>query len=125
MYVFCRRFSREEGGTWGADRFKNVGNFVSYSRLVKCPHLSEGKLKGYGGAKMGNVYLEWAFSEAAVLSLRANPISQQMKARLEKKYGKRKALSLLAHKMGRAVFFMLKRQRPFDSERFSMNRKAA
>ena len=37
-------------------------------------------------------------------------------ARLEKKHDKGKALSILAHKLGRAVYCMLKRQVAFDRE---------
>lgn len=107
------------------DRFETVGSFASYSRLVKCPHSSNDKLHGYGDAKIGNVYLKWAFSEAAVLSLRGNPRAKQLQARLQKKYGKQKALTVLAHKTGRAVYFMLKRHRPFDADRFYTNQIAA
>jgi len=38
--------------------------------------------------------------------------------RLEKKHGKAKSLSILAHKLGRAVYFMLKRDQAFDLGRF-------
>ena len=51
-------------------RFDRVQEFASYARLVKCAHTSAGKTLGTGGAKMGNVHLKWAFSEAAVLFLR-------------------------------------------------------
>ena len=67
---------------------------------------------------VGNAHLEWAFSEDAVLLLRANPRGQQLLASLDKKHGKAKALSVLAHKLGRAVYFILQRNQPFDSERF-------
>ena len=99
------------------DRFPAVGDFASYARLVKCAHSSAGKMSGYGGAKMGNVHLKWAFSEAAVLFLRANPRGKQLLARLEKKHGKAKALSILAHRLGRAVYHILKRKQPFDADR--------
>jgi hypothetical protein len=39
-------------------------------------------------------------------------------ARIERKHGKGKALSILAHRIGRAVYFMLARKRAFDLERF-------
>ena len=39
--------------------------------------------------------------------------------RLERKYAKPKALSILAHKLGRAVYFMLARNQAFDIERFA------
>jgi hypothetical protein len=34
------------------------------------------------------------------------------------KHGKAKALSILAQKLGRAVYFMLKRKRAFDMNKF-------
>ena len=37
---------------------------------------------------MGNAYLKWAFSEAAVLFLRQNAAAQKLLARIEKKHGK-------------------------------------
>src|SRR5262249_6506604 len=48
-------------------RFPRVQDFVSYCRLVKCAKESAGKRYGTSGAKIGNAYLKWAFSEAAVL----------------------------------------------------------
>ena len=48
-------------------RFPSVQDFASYSRLVKCEKSSAGKSLGTSGAKIGNAYLKWAFSEAAVL----------------------------------------------------------
>jgi len=48
-------------------RFDRVQEFASYARLVKCQKQSGGRTLGTSGAKMGNVHLKWAFSEAAVL----------------------------------------------------------
>jgi transposase len=78
-------------------RFPRVQDFVSYCRVVKCAKESAGKRYGTSGTKMGNAYLKWAFSEAAVLFLRANPAGQKYLARLEKKHRKGKALTVLAH----------------------------
>jgi len=99
-------------------RFPSVGQFLSYGRLVAGSRESDGKRKGSGGRKMGNAHLKWAFSEAAALYLRGNPLGQKYFTRLEKKHGKGKALSLLAIKLGRAVYFMLCRHVPFDPKRF-------
>lgn len=99
-------------------RFPRVQNFISYARLVKGIHESDGKMKKSAGGKMGNVHLKWAFSEAAVLFLRGNTIGQKFFSRLEKKHGKGKALSILAAKLGRAVYYMLLRGKPFDLQRF-------
>jgi transposase len=79
-------------------RFPRVQDFVSYCRLIKCAKESAGKRYGTSGSKIGNAYLKWAFSEAAVLFLRANPAGQKYLARLEKKHGTGKALTVLAHK---------------------------
>jgi transposase len=99
-------------------RFPRVQDFASYCRLVKCARESAGKRSGTSGTKIGNAHLKWAFSEAAVLFLRANPAGQKLLARLEKKHGKGKALTILAHKLARAVYYMLHRQTAFDLDTF-------
>ena len=63
-------------------------------------------------------HLKWAFSEAAQLFLRGNEPGQKYFQRLASNYGKGKALSVLAHKLGRAVYYMLKRKEAFDVETF-------
>jgi transposase len=99
-------------------RFPRVQDFVSYCRLVKCAQESAGKRYGTSGAKIGNAYLKWAFSEAAVLFLRHNPVGQKYLTRLEKKHGKGKALTILAHKLARAVYYILKRDTVFEMDKF-------
>jgi transposase len=99
-------------------RFDRVQEFASYARLVKCQHQSAGKTRGTGGAKMGNVHLKWAFSEGAVLFLRHAPGGKTLLAGIEKKHGKGKALSILAHKIGRAVYYMLSRGTVFSMDKF-------
>lgn len=99
-------------------RFEQVGDFVSYCRLVKCAKESAGKRYGFSGKKIGNAHLKWAFSEAAVLFLRKNPSAKKYFARLQTRHGKGKALTVLAHKIARAVYFMLKREKAFEMKRF-------
>jgi transposase len=99
-------------------RFDRVQEFASYARLVKCAKESAGKKHGTSGAKMGNVHLKWAFSEAAVLFVRHNEPGKKLLARLEKRVGKGKALSILAHKLGRAAYYMLLRGKAFEIDRF-------
>jgi transposase len=100
------------------DRFPRVQDFASYRRLVKCAKESAGKRLGTSGKKIGNAHLKWAFSEAAVLFLRNNPQGQKYLVRLEKKHDKGKALTILAHKLARAVYYMLKRKTAFDMDMF-------
>jgi transposase len=99
-------------------RFPSVQDFASYCRLVRCAKESAGKRYGTSGKKIGNAYLKWAFSEAAVLFLRNNEPGQKYLARLEKKHDKGKALTILAHKLARAVYYMLRRETAFDMHKF-------
>jgi transposase len=99
-------------------RFPEVGNFLSYSRLVRCEHESGGKVKGYGGRKMGNAHLKWAFSEAACLMLRSSAAAKAWMQRQERKRGKKKALAVLEAKLGRTVYHLWRQQVPFDAKRF-------
>jgi transposase len=99
-------------------RFPRVQDFVSYCRLVKCAKESGGKRLGTSGKKIGNVHLRWAFAEAAVLFLRHNQPGKEYFTKLEHKHGKAKALTVLAHKLARAVYYMLTRAQAFDLTRF-------
>jgi len=100
------------------NRFDTVQNFASYSRLVKCKAESAGKSYGTQGNKIGNAHLKWAFSQVAVLYLRGNKEAQKYLQKLQKRMSKAKALSVLAHKLGRCVYFMLKNETVFDEKKF-------
>ena len=100
------------------ERCPRVQEFASYCRLVKCAKESAGKRYGTSGTKIGNAHLKWAFSEAAVLFVRDNPAGQKYLTRLEQKHSQGKALTILAHKLARAVYDMLKRTSAFDMPKF-------
>lgn len=100
------------------DRFKTVQDFSSYARLVKCKKESNGKIYGASGKKIGNAHLKWAFSEASVLFIKGNEPAKKYLDRLTQKHGKGKALSILAHKLGRAAYYMLKNKVAFDQDKF-------
>jgi transposase len=93
-----------------------VQDCVSYCRVVKCGKESAGKLYGTSGTKIGNAYLQWACSEAAVLCLRNHPAGHQSLARFANKHGQGKALTVLAHQLARAVSSMLKRGTAFKMD---------
>jgi transposase len=105
--------------TGDIDRFPTVKDFLSYCRLVKGTVASAGKIKGLRGAKLGNPYLRWAFGEAAVIAKRDHALIAPLAQRLEAKMGgnKFKANTVLAIKLARAVYFMLKNKTVFDPER--------
>lgn len=100
------------------ERFPTVKDFLSYCRLVKGTVASAGKIKGLRGAKLGNPYLRWAFGEAAVIAKRDHtligPLAQRLEARIGNKF---KANAVLAIKLARAVYFMLRNKTVFDAER--------
>ena len=100
------------------NRFPRVQDFCSYGRLIGGTHESAGKPAGSGGHKIGNANLKWAFSEAAVLFLVWHPGAKKYKDRLARKHGKAKAMAIIAHKLGRIVYYILKRRQPFDPRRF-------
>ncbi len=101
------------------NRFPTVKDFLSYCRLVKGTVASAGKIKGLRGAKLGNPYLRWAFGEAAVIAKRDHLVIRPLAQRLEAQMGgnKFKANTVLAIKLARAVYFMLKHKTVFDPER--------
>ena len=69
-------------------------------------------------SKIGNRYLKWAFSEAAVLFLNQVPQAKVYKQGLERQHGKAKALSILAQRLGRTVYKMPKHNYAFDVNKF-------
>ena len=99
-------------------RFANVGQFLSYCRLVRCEHESAGKVLGSGGRKIGNAHLRWAFGEAACLFLRASERARAWKKKQEKKRGAGKALAILAARLARAVYHLWRKGEAFDEARF-------
>jgi hypothetical protein len=98
---------------------------LSYARLVIPKQTSEGKVTGHGGAKIGNVHLKWAFSEAVLWMLRYSEDAKAFLKRKEKKYGKARAMTMLARKIARAVYQMLKRKEPFDAVKFFASSRGA
>jgi transposase len=99
-------------------RFASAGQLLSYCRLVRCAHESAGKKKGSGPVKIGNAHLRWAFAEAACLFVRQSPRAKVWLQRQEKKGGKGRGLAILAARLGRAVYHLLRKGAVFDEERF-------
>ena len=100
------------------DRFAGVGNFLSYARLVRPGHESAGKVAGFGNKKIGNAHLRWALGEAACLYLRASARAKRWQARMQAKHSPGKTLGILAAKLGRTVYHLLRTKQVFDEARF-------
>lgn len=99
-------------------RFEKVQHFTSYCRLIRPTKESAGKIKSSGAKKMGNPFLRWAFSEAVLLLIRESEAVKELHNQLKNRYGKARALAILSHKLGRAVFYMLKNKEAFKIKTF-------
>ncbi len=100
------------------NRFQRVQNFCSYARLVRPKKESAGKTTGKANKKIGNAYLKWAFGEATLLLIRENAHVKELHKKLKNKHGKARALAIISHKLGRAVYYMLKNKKAFDMKKF-------
>jgi len=96
------------------ERFRKVGNFTSYCRLVKTSRLSVGKPKGSGNRKNGNPYLSWAFSEAAHHAVRHRDLARKYFQRKRSKTNGIIAIRALAHKLARASYHVMRDRVDFD-----------
>jgi transposase len=99
-------------------RFPAAGNFLSYARLVRPQLESAGKAAGFGNKKIGNAHLRWALGEAACLYLRASDRAKRWQARMTARHGPGKTLGILAAKLGRTVYHLLRTRQVFDERRF-------
>jgi transposase len=100
------------------DRFATRQQFCSYARLCGAVQESAGQRTGVGNRKAGNAWLKGAFSEAAVLSAQKDERIGALLQRLASRLGKPKALSALAHKLGRAFYHLLHTKEVFAVNRF-------
>ena len=103
--------------TGDISRFRNVGNYVSYGRLVGSSHLTNGKRKGSGNTKNGNAFLCWAFIEAANFAIRHNETIRRYYQRKQARTKRIVALKAVAHKLARACYHMIKDDVKFDITR--------
>ena len=109
--------------TGDISRFRDVGNYVSYARLVGSSYMTNGKRKGSGNTKNGNAYLCWAFIEAANFAIRFNPLIRSYYQRKQARTKRIVALKAVAHKLARACYHVIKEDVAFDVVRaFQMGR---
>jgi transposase len=100
------------------DRFATRQQFCSYARLGGAVQESAGPRTGLGNRQAGNAWLQGANSLAAVLSAPKGERSGALRQRLAARRGKPKALSALAHKLGRAFHHLLPTKEVFAVNRF-------
>jgi len=100
------------------NRFQSHQQFCSYSRLVKCERSSAGKKSKGGNQKIGNPYLKWAIGEIIIHASHTSTYIGDYYQKLQAKFGKDRAKSIIAHKFGIAIYYMLKNKQAFDEKRF-------
>ena len=103
--------------TGQVDRFKKVGNYVSYCRKVPAGRFSNEKKKGSGNRKNGNKYLSWAYAEAAEIARRLDAEARAYHDRKRRRTNKPIAYGALAHKLSRAAFYIMRDGVPFMHEK--------
>jgi transposase len=103
--------------TGAIDRFRRVGNYVSYCRLVGSSYLSNDRRKGAGNTKNGNAHLCWAFIEAANFAIRHCASIHRYYQRKAARTQRIVALKAVGHKLGRACYYIMKDQVDFDLKR--------
>jgi len=98
-------------------RFPTVGDYASYCRCVNSTKLSNGKRKGQGNVKNGNLYLGWAYMEAAQFAIRFNPQAQRFYQRKLAKSTNNTVLARksVAHKLSRACYYIMRDLVPFEA----------
>jgi transposase len=98
-------------------RFPTVGDYASYCRCVNSTKLSNGKRKGQGNVKNGNLYLGWAYREAAQFAIRFNPQAQRFYQRKLAKSTNNTVLARksVAHKLSRACYYIMRDLVPFEA----------
>jgi len=99
------------------DRFKDVGNYVSYCRKVPAARFSNDKKKGTNNRKNGNKYLSWAYGEAAELARRLDSEAKVYYDRKRRRTNAPIAHSALAHKLARAAYYIMRDEVPFKPEK--------
>jgi transposase len=100
-------------------RFESVGRYVASCRLVKAEKSSNQRLKGQGLRKNDNLYLSWAFHEAAHFAVRFQPDARNWYQRKRSKACALVGIRALAHRLARAAYFMMGDQAPYQPSRLS------
>lgn len=97
------------------ERFKSVGNYSSYCRVVESRRESNARKKGEGNRRCGNRYLAWAFSEAAHFAVRYNDRARRFFDRKTARRNRMVAIRAVAHKLARAAYFVQRDRVEFDA----------
>ncbi|RMG22526.1 MAG: IS110 family transposase [Methanobacteriota archaeon] len=100
--------------TGDINRFPKAGNYASYCRCVQSNRISNGKKKGCGNRKNGNVYLGWAYIEAAQFMKRYAAYARRYYQRKRQRRNGAVAAKSLAAKIAKACYYIMRDKVVFD-----------
>lgn len=98
-------------------RFKQAGHFSSYCRCVESKRTSNHKKKDENNRRNGNAYLSWAFIEASNYAIRYYEPAKRCYQRKLEKSKRVVALKMIANKLSKASYFMLRDNVEFDMKK--------
>jgi transposase len=97
------------------NRFPELKNFFSYSRLTPSARNSAGKSK-QRASKDGNKYLKVAFSDAAIRAIQYYPVIRKYHSSLLRRKNKFVAKTIIAKEIAQIVFYLLKYKSDFNNK---------
>ena len=96
------------------NRFPDLKNFFSYSRLTPSARNSAGRSK-QRSSKDGNKYLKMAFSDASIHAVQYYPVIRKYHNSLLRKKNKQIAKTIVAKEIAEIVFYVLKNKSDFNN----------
>jgi transposase len=97
------------------NRFPNIKNFFSYSRLTPSARNSAGKSR-QRASKDGNKYLKVAFSDATIRAIQYYPVIRKYHSSLLRRKNKFVAKTIIAKEIAQIVFYVLKYKTDFNNK---------
>ena len=97
------------------NRFTDIKNFFSYSRLNPSARNSAGKSR-QRASKDGNKYLKVAFSDAAIRAIQYFPVIRKYHSSLLRRKNKFVAKTIIAKEIAQIVFYVLKYKSDFNNK---------
>ena len=97
------------------NRFADVKNFYSYSRLTPSARNSGGKSK-QRSSKDGNKYLKVVFCDAAIHAVQYYPVIRKYHSKLLRKKNKQIAKTIIAKELAEIVYHVLKNKTEFNNK---------
>lgn len=101
------------------DRFQSVRNFSSYCGFVPPSRVSAGKNYGDKGKNKCNGRLRQTFQIAAICFIRYSKTGRTYNEKIKRQHSSKASKNIIAHKIARTVYYMLRNNKEFDVIRFA------